>query len=133
MGVVTDPIADMLTRLRNAQAARLPFADIPNSKLKLNIAKILKAEGYVADYTVQGEGISSVIRVEFNGAKGKFKPLNGLRRVSKPGLRTYAPTGSLPKVLGGYGIAIISTSKGLLTDRQARKANVGGEVLCYIW
>ncbi len=133
MGVVTDPIADMLTRLRNAQAARLAYADIPNSKLKLNIARILKAEGYVADYTVQGEGVSSVIRVEFSGAKGKLKPLNGLRRISKPGLRKYAPSGSLPRVLGGYGIAIISTSKGLLTDRQARKANVGGEVLCYIW
>lgn len=133
---MTDPIADMLTRLRNANQAYHDSTSMPHSKIKEGIARILKEEGYIADYQVveptQGQvGRSLAITLKYG--EDRTRALAGLRRVSKPGLRVYAKSTKLPKVLGGMGIAIISTSQGLLTDRQAHKMSVGGEVLAYIW
>jgi len=130
---MTDPIADFLTRLRNANSAYHDEVVLPHSKLKSNIAEILKREGYISDYRVeQGEKSKNLI-VELKYGPNRERSIAGLRRVSKPGLRVYAKSTSLPKVLGGLGVAIISTSSGLLTDRQATKQRVGGEVLAYVW
>jgi small subunit ribosomal protein S8 len=130
---MTDPIADMLTRLRNANSAYHDEVSMPHSKLKVHIAEILKREGYVSSFrTEQGEQHSNLI-VELKYGPNRERSIAGLRRVSKPGLRVYAKSTNLPKVLGGLGIAIISTSSGLLTDRQAGKQGVGGEVLAYVW
>jgi small subunit ribosomal protein S8 len=130
---MTDPIADMLTRLRNANSAYHDEVVMPHSKLKTNIAEILKREGYVAGFrTEQGETRKNLI-IELKYGPNRERSIAGLRRVSKPGLRVYAKATGLPKVLGGLGVAIISTSTGLLTDRQASKQGVGGEVLAYVW
>ena len=131
--IVTDPIADMLTRIRNAQTTRKATVLVPLSAMKQSIAEILKEEGFIAGYEVAGEGAMKNIVITLKyGAKGQ-KVISGLKRISTPGLRVYANAQDLPKVLGGLGIAIISTSKGVMTDRAARKENVGGEVLAYIW
>jgi small subunit ribosomal protein S8 len=130
---MTDPIADMLTRLRNANAAYHDKVVMPHSKIKANIAEILLREGYISAYrTEQGER-GKVLTVELKYGPNRERSIAGLRRVSKPGLRVYAKSTNLPKVLGGLGVAIISTSTGLLTDRQAAKQSVGGEVLAYVW
>ena len=131
---MTDPVADMLTRIRNANIAGHDTVDIPASKIKKNIAEILKNEGYVKGYeVVEGESVQPVIRIEMKYGAGKTKVISGIKRISKPGLKVYAQKDELPKVLGGLGIAIISTSKGLITDKQARALGVGGEVICYVW
>jgi len=129
--VVTDPIADMLTRIRNANLIKQSSVLIPLSKLKVEILKVLYNEGYVGDYTINLE--TNYIEVALKYTKDKQRVINGLKRISKPGLKVYASVNELPRVLGGLGIAIISTSKGILTDKQARDAKVGGEVLAYVW
>ncbi len=130
---MTDPIADMLTRIRNANMASHPTVDVPASKLKVQLAKLLKEEGYIADYEVKEEGKFKVISITLKyDSKGK-PVITKLERISKPGLRHYSKAKNLQKVLGGMGIAVVSTPKGLLTDRKARKENVGGEVLCYVY
>ena len=134
MAVVSDPIADMLTRIRNANAAKHDTVDVPSSKMKLAIANILVDEGYIAKYELVDEGAFQSIRITLKyGADKNEKVISGLKRISKPGLRVYAGAEELPKVLGGLGIAIISTNKGVMTDKEARKQNVGGEVLAYVW
>ena len=131
---MSDPIADMLTRIRNANTAKHDTVDIPSSKMKLAIAEILFKEGYIKKYDVVEEGNFKTIRVTLKYGKDKNeKIITGLKRISKPGLRVYAGKDELPKVLGGLGIAIISTNNGILTDKEARKLNVGGEVLAFIW
>ena len=131
---MSDPIADMLTRIRNANTAKHDTVDIPASKVKQAIADILLAEGYVKAVEVIEEGSFKTIRITLKYGKDKNeKVITGLKRISKPGLRVYAAKEDLPKVLGGMGIAIISTNKGVLTDKQARKENVGGEVLAFVW
>ena len=135
MGMVTsDPIADMLTRIRNANTAKHDTVDVPASKMKVAIAEILLKEGYIKSYEVEEVGNFKTIHITLKYGKNKNeKVISGLKRISKPGLRVYANTEDLPKVLGGLGIAIISTHKGVLTDKEARKLNVGGEVLAFIW
>ena len=130
---MTDPIADFLTRLRNANSAYHDEVKLPHSKLKANIAEILKSEGYITDYRTEDAAVGKTLVVELKYGPSRERSLAGIRRVSKPGLRVYARSQELPKVLGGLGVAIISTSQGLLTDRQARKRGVGGEVLAYVW
>ncbi|CAM3302798.1 30S ribosomal protein S8 [Stackebrandtia soli] len=133
---MTDPIADMLTRLRNANRAFHDVVEMPHSKIKANIAEVLKQEGYLADWRTEepGEGeVSKKLVLDLKFGANRQRSLAGIRRVSKPGLRVYAKSTELPRVLGGLGVAIISTSQGLLTDRQARKRGVGGEVLAYVW
>ena len=131
---MTDPIADMLTRIRNANTAKHDTVDVPASKMKLAIADILVKEGYVAKYDLVEDGTAKNIRITLKYGKDKNeKIISGLKRISKPGLRIYAGAEELPKVLGGLGIAIISTNKGILTDKEARKENVGGEVLAFVW
>lgn len=131
--LVNDPIADMLTRIRNAQIAKHDTVVIPASNMKKSIAKILLDEGYIKSYEVVEDGTQGVIRIQLKYLAGKEKVISGLRRVSKPGLRVYAGADELPRVLKGLGIAIISTSKGVMTDKQARKEHVGGEVLAFVW
>ena len=134
MAVMSDPIADMLTRIRNANTAKHDTVSIPASKIKASIAEILLEEGYIKTYEVQGEGAGKKILVTLKyGSDKNEKVIHGLSRISKPGLRVYASAEEMPKVLGGLGIAIISTNKGVMTDKEARKNNVGGEVLAYIW
>ena len=130
---ITDVIADMLTRIRNANDAKHQTVDIPASNMKKAIAKILLDEGYIQAYDVIDDGKQGVIRITLKYLAGKQKVLRGLRRVSKPGLRIYSNCEDMPKVMNGLGIAIISTSKGIMTDKEARKANVGGEVLAFVW
>ncbi len=133
---MTDPIADMLTRLRNANQAYHDRVTMPYSKIKANIAEVLKSEGYVAAWTVlepEADAVGKTLIVELKYGPNRERSLAGIRRVSKPGLRVYAKAAELPRVLGGLGVAVISTSQGLLTDRQARKRGVGGEVLAYVW
>jgi small subunit ribosomal protein S8 len=131
---MTDPIADMLTRLRNANSAYHDTVAMPSSKIKQGIAQILKQEGYVKDWRVEDtEGAGEVLVVDLKFGPNRERSIAGIRRISKPGLRVYARSTSLPRVLGGLGVAIISTSGGLLTDRQAAKKGVGGEVLAYVW
>ncbi|MDR2896249.1 MAG: 30S ribosomal protein S8 [Propionibacteriaceae bacterium] len=133
---MTDPIADMLTRLRNANQAYHETTSMPHSKIKVGIAKILKQEGYIVDYQVTepAEGqVGKVLTVTLKYGPARERALQGLKRISKPGLRVYARSTALPRVLGGLGIAIISTSQGLLTDKEANRKSVGGEVLAYIW
>lgn len=132
---MTDPIADMLTRVRNANQAYLESTSMPSSKIKVGIAKILKTEGYISDFEVgEVEGqVGNVLKVTLKYGESRERSIAGLKRISKPGLRVYAKSNSLPKVLGGLGVAIISTSQGLLTDRQANAKSVGGEVLAYVW
>ena len=130
---ITDPVADMLTRIRNANTAKHESVDVPASNLKKAIAKILLDEGYIKSYEVVEDGTQGVIRIQLKYLAGKEKVISGLRRVSKPGLRVYAGAEDMPKVMRGLGIAIISTSKGVMTDKEARKQNVGGEVLAFVW
>ncbi len=133
---MTDPIADMLTRLRNANQAYHDRVTMPYSKLKANIAEVLKAEGYIAGWAVEEPvdgAVGKTLLIDLKYGPSRERSLAGIRRVSKPGLRVYAKAPDLPRVLGGLGVAIISTSQGLLTDRQARKRNVGGEVLAWVW
>ena len=130
---ITDPIADMLTRIRNAGSARHETVDIPNSKMKKAIAEILLEEGFIKSFQLIDDGTQGVIRVTLKYLPGKEKAIQGLRRVSKPGLRVYAGADELPQVLRGLGIAIISTSKGIMTDKKARAQHVGGEVLAFVW
>ena len=133
---MTDPIADMLTRLRNANQAYHDATSMAHSKIKVNIAKILKPEGYISDYEViepaEGE-VGKTLKLTLKYADDRTRSLAGVRRISKPGLRVYAKSNNLPRVLGGMGIAIISTSQGLLTDKQAHARSVGGEVIAYVW
>ena len=130
---IADPIADMLTRIRNAGSARHETVDIPNSKMKKAIAEILLEEGYIKSFQLIDDGTQGIIRVTLKYLPGKEKAIQGLRRVSKPGLRVYAGAEELPQVLRGLGIAIISTSKGIMTDKKARAQHVGGEVLAFVW
>ena len=131
--VVTDTIADMLTRIRNANSMRYSDVSIPASNLKVSLAKILKEEGFIEDYKVVEDDVQGSILVTLKYGQNKERVITGLKRISKPGLRVYAKASEVPKVLNGLGIAIISTSKGVMTDKEARKENLGGEVLCYIW
>ena len=130
---ITDPIADMLTRIRNAGSARHETVEVPNSKMKKAIAEILLEEGYIKSFQLIDDGTQGVIRITLKYLPGKEKAIQGLRRVSKPGLRVYAGADELPQVLRGLGIAIISTSKGIMTDKKARAQHVGGEVLAFVW
>ena len=131
---MSDPIADMLTRIRNANTAKHDTVDVPASKMKISIADILVAEGYVKGYEVIEDGIKSTLRISLKYGEDKnVKVITGLKRISKPGLRVFAGKDELPKVLGGLGTAIISTDKGLMTDKAARKAGLGGEVIAFIW
>ena len=131
---MTDPIADMLTRIRNANTAKHDTVDVPSSKMKLAIAKILLDEGYIKSYELVENGKFNDIRITLKyGASKNEKIISGLQRISKPGLRVYANKEELPKVLGGLGVAIISTNKGVITDKEDRKLGVGGEVLCFVW
>ena len=130
---ITDPVADMLTRIRNANTAKHEKVDVPASNLKKAIAQILLDEGYIKSYEVVEDGTQGVIRIQLKYLAGKEKVISGLRRVSKPGLRVYAGADELPRVLKGLGIAIISTSKGVMTDKAARANHVGGEVLAFVW
>ena len=128
---MTDPISDMLARIRNASRALAPAVEMPHSKMKESIARILKREGYIAEWTVDGNPLKRLkLKLKFQGRKGVIE---GLRRVSKPGLRHYVPATQVPRVLGGMGTAIVSTSKGVMTGTDARKQNMGGEVICYVW
>lgn len=130
---ITDPVADMLTRIRNANTAKHDTVDIPNSKMKKAIAEILLEEGFIKNFQIIDDGTQGIIRVTLKYNAGKEKVITGLRRVSKPGLRVYAGADELPKVLKGLGIAIISTSQGVMTDKKARAAHIGGEVLAFVW
>lgn len=131
--MVIDPIADMLTRMRNALQAKHKNVSVPTSKMKLALVELLHKEGYIESYAVEGEGVNSNIVINFKFGPNNEKVIQGLKRISKPGLRIYANAEDLPQVLNGLGIAIISTSKGLMTDRDARKQNIGGEVVAYVW
>ncbi|MBQ9989895.1 MAG: 30S ribosomal protein S8 [Lachnospiraceae bacterium] len=131
---MSDPIADMLTRIRNANAAKHDTVDVPSSKMKLAIARILLDEGYIAKYDLVEDGCFKTIHITLKyGADKNEKIISGIKRISKPGLRVYAGKEELPSVLGGLGIAIISTNQGVITDKEARKLNVGGEVLAFVW
>ena len=130
---ITDPIADMLTRIRNANSARHDTVDVPASNMKKSIAQILLNEGYIKNFQVVDDGLQGMIHITLKYNAGKEKVITGLRRVSKPGLRVYVGADELPRVLRGLGIAIISTSRGIMTDKKAREAHVGGEVLAFVW
>ena len=130
---ITDPIADMLTRLRNANTAKHETVDVPASNMKKSIAEILLEEGYIKNFQIIDNNKQGVIRIALKYGENKTKIISGLRRISKPGLRVYANCEELPKVLKGLGIAIVSTSKGIMTDKKARQEKVGGEVLAYVW
>ena len=131
--MTTDPIADMLTRIRNALTARHDSVEMPSSKMKKSIADILLAEGYINGVEVKEEGVQPTMVIRLKYGANRQKAITGIKRISKPGLRVYVPAEKLPKVLGRLGIAIVSTSKGVMTDKQARAAHAGGEVLAYVW
>ena len=131
--VMTDPIADMLTRIRNANSVYHDKVEIPASKIKQSIVEILKSEGFVRDYEVVTDGKQGMLRVALKYGANREKVITGIKRISKPGLRVYAKNEQLPKVLGGLGIAIISTSRGIMSDKQARKEGLGGEVIAFVW
>lgn len=130
---MTDPIADMLTRIRNANQNRSKEVIIPSSKMKLEIAKILKEEGFIEEFKVNNESVQSTLTLTLKYGHNKERVITGLKRISKPGLRVYAKTDEIPVVLNGLGIAIVSTSKGIMTDKEARRQKLGGEVLAYVW
>ena len=130
---ITDPIADMLTRIRNANSAKHDSVDVPASNMKKSIAQILVDEGYVKSFSVVDDGKQGIIRIQLKYGANKTQVIQGLRRVSKPGLRIYTGVEDMPQVMRGLGIAILSTSKGIMTDKQARKENIGGEVLAFVW
>jgi len=131
--VMTDPIADMLTRIRNANSINHSTVEIPGSKLKMELARIFKEEGFVRDVEFVDDGKQGTIRIMLKYGPQKDKVISGIKRISKPGLRVYAQKDQIPKVLGGLGIAVLSTSQGVMTDKQARQKGIGGEVLCYVW
>ncbi len=131
--VMTDPIADMLTRIRNANVVYHEKVDIPGSKLKFALAEIMKSEGFIRDYQVINDDKQGVLRVFLKYGTNRERVITGIKRISKPGLRVYVRKDEMPKVLGGLGVAVVSTTKGLMSDKQARQAGLGGEVLCYIW
>ncbi|HQN74462.1 MAG TPA: 30S ribosomal protein S8 [Bacillota bacterium] len=131
--VMTDPIADMLTRIRNANQMKHKTVDVPASKLKMEILNVLKQEGYISDFVRIDDGVQGTLRVSLKYLVNDERVVRGLKKISKPGLRVYAKTDDLPQVLNGLGIAIISTSRGIMTDRDARKNKVGGEVIAYVW
>lgn len=131
--VMTDPIADMLTRIRNASNAKHQTVDIPGSNMKKSLADILLEEGFIKGFDVIEDGKQGILRVQLKYGKDKEKLITGIKRISKPGLRVYVKSDEVPRVLGGLGIAILSTSKGILTDKIARQNSVGGEVICYVW
>lgn len=131
--VMTDPIADFLTRIRNANSVNHEKVEIPSSKQKITLAEILKEEGYIKDYEYIEDGKQGTIRLYLKYGANKQKVITGIKRISKPGLRVYAKRDQIPRVLGGLGIAVISTSQGVMTDKKARKSGLGGEVLCYVW
>ncbi len=131
--VLTDPIADMLTRIRNANMAEKKDVQMPHSKIKSEVARLLKSEGFIKDYTMENESGKSVLKVFLKYTAEREPVIQGLRRISKSSCRKYVASGEVPRVLGGIGVAILSTSSGVMTDNEARKQNVGGEVLCYIW
>jgi small subunit ribosomal protein S8 len=133
MGVITDPIADMLTRIRNANTAGHESVDIPASKMKKSIAEILKEEGFIRSYEVVAEGPQSTLRLTLKYGPEKEKVITGLRRISRPGLRVYSPRTEIPRLLGGLGLVIISTSKGIMSGKRAKREGYGGEVLAYVW
>jgi len=131
--VVTDPIADMLTRIRNANKAKLNFVDIPDSRIKQDIAKIMLERGFIKNFEVSSDNAVKFIRIYLQFDKNKKSTITGIKRISKPGIRTYTKKDEIPKILGGMGTVIISTSKGVLTGSEAKKLGLGGEVICYIW
>lgn len=130
---MTDPIADMLTRIRNANVVYRQYVDVPNSRTKRAIAQILKEEGFVKDFELVEDGKRGMIRLHLKYGVNRERVITGLKRISKPGLRVYAGIDELPRVLGGLGVAVVSTSRGLMTEKKARQLRVGGEVMCYIW
>lgn len=130
---MTDPIADMLTRIRNANQMRYKEVEMPSSKMKLEISRVLKEEGFIEDFKIKKNNVQNVLVLNLKYGQNKERVITGLKRISKPGLRVYAKTEEMPKVLNGLGIAIVSTSKGIMTDKNARKELLGGEVLAYIW
>jgi small subunit ribosomal protein S8 len=132
-GVVSDPIGDMLTRIRNASGARHPEVRVPASRLKLEIARVLKDEGYIAGHEVDADGATQTMRIIFKSRPDRVRVISGIKRISRPGLRVYARKTEIPRVLGGLGIAILSTSEGVMSGRQATRQGLGGEVLAYIW
>ncbi|MGQ9496855.1 MAG: 30S ribosomal protein S8 [Desulfotomaculales bacterium] len=131
--MMTDPVADLLTRIRNANMIYHETVDVPASKLKKAIVEILREEGFIKNYEVLQDGARQTLRIYLKYGNNRERVISGLKRISKPGLRVYAQKDEIPRVLGGLGIAILSTSKGVMTDRQARKLGIGGEVLCYVW
>lgn len=131
--VMTDPIADLLTRIRNANTIRREALEVPNSKIKKEILRILMDEGYIKSYEDYNDGVVPMIRISLKYGRNNEKVIAGLKRISKPGLRVYCKKDNVPRVLSGLGIAIISTSKGIMVDREARKLGLGGEVICYVW
>ncbi|MDR1271727.1 MAG: 30S ribosomal protein S8 [Clostridiales Family XIII bacterium] len=130
---MTDPVADMLTRIRNANTAGHKSVDVPASKMKKSIAGILKEEGYIDDFEVVSDGKQGIIKIKMKYAPDKEKVISGIRKISKPGLKVFARAEDVPRVLGGLGIAIISTSSGVISDKDARRLGIGGEVICYVW
>jgi small subunit ribosomal protein S8 len=134
-GVVSDPIADMLTRIRNANKARRSEVYVPSSKLKQELARVLAEEGYIASYEIEkpAESPGEVLRIQFKVRADRQRVIGGIKRISKPGLRVYARKTEIPRVLGGLGLVVLSTSQGVMSGRQANKAGLGGEVLCYVW
>ena len=132
-GIVSDPIADMLTRIRNANAARHAEVKVPASRLKLEIARVLKDEGYIAGYEVEADGTTQTMRIIFKSRPDRMRVISGVKRISRPGLRVYARKTEIPRVLGGLGIAVLSTAEGVMSGRQANGKGLGGEVLAYVW
>jgi len=130
---MSDPLADMLTRIRNGVAARFESVEMPLSKLKVGVAKVLKEEGYITDYQVIDDGVQGTLKVFLKYGPNDEQVITGIRRISKPGLRQYKKSSDIPKVMSGLGVGILSTSKGIITDREARRINVGGELLCEVW
>lgn len=130
---MSDPVADMLTRIRNASSVFHDSVDVPASNIKKELARILKEEGYIRDYKVADDGKQGMIRIYLKYAPPKREVITGIKRISKPGLRVYAQQDGIPRVLGGLGVAILSTSRGVMSDRDARRSKVGGEVICYVW
>src|SRR5690554_919069 len=131
--MMTDPIADMLTRIRNGNNAKHDSVDVPASNIKKELAQILTNEGFIKGFDVIEDGKQGIIRIDLKYGKNSEKVISGIKRISKPGLKVYVKSDEIPRVLGGLGIAVLSTSKGIMTDKEARKENVGGEVICYVW
>jgi len=130
---MSDPLADMLTRIRNGVMAHYVSVEVPLSKIKVGVAKVLKQEGYITDYQIIDQGVQGVLKIYLKYVPKNEKVLTGIRRISKPGLRQYSKTDRIPKVMTGLGVAILTTSRGVMTDREARRLNIGGELLCEVW